>query len=59
MLDLGSEIAELCDELGVALVRVLYSDRSIVGAEVEAVQHEVAQYLGAIALSKSNPGGSI
>lgn len=46
MLDLGPEIAELRDELNAAFNRVLDSGRFILGAEVEAFEHEVAEYLG-------------
>src|SRR5690625_3377696 len=46
MLHLGPEIAELRDELISAFNRVLDSGRFILGAEVEAFEHEVAEYLG-------------
>lgn len=46
MLDLGPEIAELREELNAAFNRVLDSGRFILGAEVEAFEHEVAEYLG-------------
>lgn len=46
MLDLGPEITELWDELNEAFQRVLRSGRFILGAEGEALEAEVADYLG-------------
>lgn len=46
MLDLAPEIADLREELNTAFNRVLDSGRFILGAEVEAFEHEVAEYLG-------------
>jgi dTDP-4-amino-4,6-dideoxygalactose transaminase len=47
ILDLTPEIDELWDELNAALQRVMRSGQFILGPEVEAFEHEVADYLGA------------
>ncbi len=46
LLDLGAEYREIGDELSAALKRVVASGRFILGAEGEALEKEVAAYLG-------------
>jgi dTDP-4-amino-4,6-dideoxygalactose transaminase len=46
MLELSSEIEALWDELNTAIHRVLKSGQFVLGAEVEAFEGEVANYLG-------------
>ena len=46
MLDLTQEIEELWPEIMAAVERVLRSGKFILGPEVEAFEHEVAEYLG-------------
>lgn len=46
MLDLGAEYRELGDELSAALEKVVASGRFILGPEGEALEKEVAAYLG-------------
>jgi dTDP-4-amino-4,6-dideoxygalactose transaminase len=46
MLDLGAEYREIGEELSVALQKVVTSGRFILGPEGEALEKEVAAYLG-------------
>jgi len=47
ILDLHAEVNQLWDELHAAIDRVLRSGAFIMGPDVQAFEHEVAQYLGA------------
>ena len=46
VLDLTPEVDELWDEINTAVQRVLRSTQFIMGPEVKAFEHEVAEYLG-------------
>lgn len=54
-LDVKAQFAEICHEIGKAVNSVLESQHFILGPEVEALEREIAEYVGVLTTKMSLP----